>query len=177
MKFECAECAKPVDRKLGEVNRSGNKRFFCSHTCSGSFNGRLRVRKGKMKICQQCEAEYEYKNHKPSARFCASCFQQKQLETKRITLGDVAKHCSVRGKHPSWRWAYVRTQARTIHSDLLSLPCRECGYSKHVELAHVKPISSFEDSALLSEVNARANVSQLCRNCHWEFDHGLLILK
>ena len=48
--------------------------------------------------------------------------------------------------------------------------------SKHVELCHIKPIASFKDSALLSEVNSKNNIVQLCPNCHWELDHGILKL-
>lgn len=54
--------------------------------------------------------------------------------------------------------------------------CNNCGYNKHVELCHIKPITSFDPSATIREVNALSNVVQLCPNCHWEFDNGLLNL-
>lgn len=60
---------------------------------------------------------------------------------------------------------------------MINLPCAYCGYSLHVELCHIKPISSFPDSALLSEVNSRKNNIQLCRNCHWELDNSILKIK
>lgn len=57
------------------------------------------------------------------------------------------------------------------------MPCAVCGYTKHVELAHKRALQDFPDDALLSEVNARGNVIQLCPNCHWELDHGFLDLR
>ena len=51
------------------------------------------------------------------------------------------------------------------------MPCAKCGYDKHVELAHIKPISKFGDESKLSDVNSENNVIQLCPNCHWEFDN------
>ena len=51
-----------------------------------------------------------------------------------------------------------------------------CGYDKHVECCHIKAVSDFPDTALLGEVNAPGNLVLLCRNCHWELDHGLLVL-
>ena len=37
-------------------------------------------------------------------------------------------------------------------------PCAKCGYDKHVELCHIKSMSSFPDSALVKEVNNRKNI-------------------
>lgn len=57
------------------------------------------------------------------------------------------------------------------------LPCQVCGYSLHVELAHIKPISSFSDETLLSVVNNPSNILVLCRNHHREQEHGFLLLR
>lgn len=57
------------------------------------------------------------------------------------------------------------------------MPCSNCGYSKHIQLCHIKPIKDFSDDTLLKDVNSPDNIIQLCPNCHWEFDHGLLNLK
>ena len=57
---------------------------------------------------------------------------------------------------------------------LTKIPCANCGYEKHVELYHIKSVASFGDETILSVVNSEDNVIQLCRNCHWELDHGIL---
>ena len=54
---------------------------------------------------------------------------------------------------------------------MTKLACACCGYDKHVELAHIKPVSSFDVNTLISVVNSEENVIQLCPNCHWEFDN------
>lgn len=46
--------------------------------------------------------------------------------------------------------------------------CSKCGYSKHTELHHIKPINSFPPSTLVSVVNNPNNLQELCPNCHWE---------
>lgn len=52
--------------------------------------------------------------------------------------------------------------------------CSVCGYDKHVHICHIKPISSFDETSTLSEINSPDNLIILCPNCHWEFDHNLL---
>ncbi|MFN8530060.1 MAG: HNH endonuclease [Anaerolineae bacterium] len=54
--------------------------------------------------------------------------------------------------------------------------CKNCGYAKHVEICHIKAISSFPPETLVEVVNDAANLVALCPNCHWEFDHGMLTL-
>ena len=52
--------------------------------------------------------------------------------------------------------------------------CANCGYSKHVELHHIKGISTFSDDTPISVINNYNNLIPLCPNCHWEADNGLL---
>lgn len=54
--------------------------------------------------------------------------------------------------------------------------CAICGYSNHVEVAHIKPVSDFEDSATVREINSLSNLIGLCPNHHWEYDNGILKL-
>lgn len=54
--------------------------------------------------------------------------------------------------------------------------CAICGYDKHIEIAHIKAVSEFDDSALLTEINNPDNLIALCPNHHWEFDNNLLKL-
>ena len=78
---------------------------------------------------------------------------------------------SVRGFHSSWTNSHIRIFARNWLKHLTKLPCKKCGYSKHVELAHIRAVSDFRDDELLRDVNSADNIVQLCRNCHWEFDN------
>jgi hypothetical protein len=52
--------------------------------------------------------------------------------------------------------------------------CLICGYTKHVDICHVKDIKDFDPNTELSEVNHPNNLVALCKNHHWEFDNDLL---
>lgn len=91
---------------------------------------------------------------------------------KELTINDYIKRSSILGNHPSWRFAHIRGLNRSWNKELTKLPCVKCGYSKHVELCHIKAIRDFPVTAKLGEVNAKENNIQLCPNCHWEFDNG-----
>ena len=78
--------------------------------------------------------------------------------------------------HRSSAYGLVRIRARAYAKKLGFKSCSKCGYDKHVEIAHIKPISSFPLTALVSEINNKDNIMPLCPNCHWEFDNGLLSL-
>ena len=79
--------------------------------------------------------------------------------------------------HPAYKHVYVTTYNRNWNSDLTKLPCQVCGYIKHVNLCHIKPIREFSGDSLLSEINAPSNNLVLCPNHHWEFDHNMLKLE
>lgn len=91
-----------------------------------------------------------------------------------MTLGDYRNRMSVVGKHPSWIHSHIRNFCRSWNKNLRQHPCEICGYDKHIELAHIIPISEWGDDALLEEVNDPSNIRVLCPNHHWEFDNGLL---
>lgn len=69
----------------------------------------------------------------------------------------------------------IQRLARKIY-DMSSKPkkCVVCGYDKHYEVAHIKSVSSFDDNALISEINDIDNLIALCPNHHWEYDNDNL---
>jgi predicted restriction endonuclease len=56
------------------------------------------------------------------------------------------------------------------------LTCAVCGYSRYIEICHVKPVKDFPDEAMLTEINSPDNLIALCPTHHWELDNGLLKL-
>lgn len=52
--------------------------------------------------------------------------------------------------------------------------CCICGYTLHVECAHIVPIQSYGDDTLIAVINHPSNLCGLCPNHHWEYDNGLL---
>ncbi len=110
----------------------------------------------------------------PESSKCKKCSVEAIiLFTKDLTLGDYQNLPSVKGRHPSWKNSHVRSFAR-VWNKSLDKQCRSCGYNKHVEMAHRKPIKDFLPTATLGEINSIDNIIPLCPNCHWEFDNGIL---
>jgi hypothetical protein len=98
-------------------------------------------------------------------------------QCKKTTIKEYQKSKSIKGKHPSWKSSHVRILNRSWNSILSLFPCQGCNYSKHVELCHIKPITSFDENTELGVVNDPENILVLCRNCHWEFDNNQLLIE
>ena len=99
-----------------------------------------------------------------------------QKNLKQITIQECLNKIDLDKLHPSSKYVYIRSYARSWFKHLTKLPCANCGYKKHVELCHIKAINSFSNDTMIGVVNSKENIIQLCPNCHWELDHGLLDL-
>lgn len=148
---------------------------FCSKSCSAKTTNKIPKRKLKKK-CSRCDSLV--RNYR--SNLCEHHHQERLMSHKdyilNLTLQDYVERECIKRLHPSSKFAHIRGLARSWYKDRLKLPCHICGYSKHVELAHIKSLSSFPLTATIKEVNSSSNVLQLCPNCHWEFDHGLITL-
>lgn len=47
---------------------------------------------------------------------------------------------------------------------------------KHVEIAHIKPVSEFDGDSTIADINSLKNLIYLCPNHHWEFDNNIIKL-
>lgn len=83
---------------------------------------------------------------------------------------------SARKNYQSYRSSIRKLAEKTYNDSGKPLKCAICGYDKHVEIAHIKAVSDFKESALISEINNIDNLIALCPNHHWEYDNGLLTL-
>jgi len=143
---------------------------FCSKSCSATWtNKKFPKRKSKRSsVCSQCNGKKALKS-----TLCQSCTISSNYR------GDLTLQEAIYEKHHrSSAYALVRTRARTLAKKLgIDKQCKICGYSKHVEIAHVNSISSFSEETLVSKINSSDNLVALCRNCHWELDHKLAVLR
>lgn len=159
---------KTTIRKCACCDKETTNPRFCSRTCAAKVTNKETPKRRLTKQCKKC---------KDIVRNCRStlCEKHFQEHSKRFvtdfTIKDYQEKPSVKGKHPSWINSHIRLFARSWLKYMTKLPCACCGYDKHVELAHIKPVSSFDENTLISVVNSEANVIQLCPNCHWEFDN------
>lgn len=171
----CTVCAKMFHRTKSEISKSKSQNIFCSSSCAAKFNNKgLQRNPPKERMCSKCNDSF-FRSNDEKSNLCKKC-QNNKNTLKNLTLKECKDKLSIKGKHVSWTTTYVRQHNSSYNKSLKKLPCQKCGYSKHVELAHIKPVSSFQDTAFLEEINSSDNILVLCPNCHWEFDSGILLL-
>jgi hypothetical protein len=146
----CAECKKETSNPK-----------FCGRKCANTFTNRTNPKRKLTQRCQACNILVESKR-----THCKNCTKF----NKDMTIEEASyTNCHKSGAH-----ALIRFRARTKTRKLKILSCDICGYDKHVETHHIKPISSFSVDTLLSVVNDITNLQVLCPNHHWEVEHGLI---
>jgi len=162
----CHHCLKPTSNPK-----------FCSRSCSAIHNNKTAPKRpSKPRPCSLCKNEFTPERNVRST-LCDVCRNTRTSDyIKTKTLAEYHSAISIIGKHPSWRNSHIRVLNRQWNKHLIQNPCRNCGYDKHVELCHIRPITDFPDTATVGEVNSESNNVPLCRNCHWEFDKGLITL-
>lgn len=130
---------------------------FCSRSCAAKTNNTLIPKRvAKTNNCTRCGCQL-----KSGRTVCDECIMPD------MTLGEAI----YKNHHPSSAFALVRSRARRA-TNHLEKSCAHCGYSKHVEICHIKAVSSYPLETKLSVVNDLSNLILLCPNCHWEFDHS-----
>ncbi len=148
------------------------KQLFCSKKCCNA-QMTLDYRKRLANYCLDCKQPTNAKGGR-----CRSCLATyKCFLTLDTTLKEHYESLKFASKHPSLRQTQIRLMAKYHNKHLIGLPCQKCGYDKHTNFCHIKPLHSFKLSATIREVNHTSNLLILCPNHHWEFDHGLLKLK
>ncbi|MFB2768481.1 HNH endonuclease [Pelatocladus sp. BLCC-F211] len=138
---------------------------FCSRSCAASYNNQKHPKKTKkLRFCKHCGLEIIGRR-----TTCDSC-NPFYVDWSSLTLADI------KAKALYQHSARVRQIARNIYrqSDKPK-KCAVCGYDKHYEVCHVKPIKDFSHNTPISQINDIDNLVALCPNHHWEFDNGLLI--
>jgi len=161
--MNCLKCNK-------ELTSRWSKRF-CNKSCAASYNGRVHPKRSKERLkwpkCRECSNTVVAKYYK----YCRECIEKRKHYHGTPADEQTIALASRRGG--ANRYDIIRAHARRIYKKELEGSCEKCNYNKHVELCHIKPISSFDKNITIAEVNKRENILFLCPNCHWEFDHIL----
>ena len=170
----CLACKNIIHIKNDERCVCARKKKFCSHTCAAIYNNRNRKRKiYQHSLCQSCGVEVKNKSNYVR-KFCSICLKKYTLHGKDIcgmSKKDLFSKDYFIGR------STIQSHARRLYAKSEKPKhCIICGYSKHFQTSHIKSVSSFQDTALVSEINSLDNLVALCPLHHWEFDHGLLTL-
>jgi predicted restriction endonuclease len=152
----CKCCNKPIPVGETQKVREVRKKLFCNHSCSATFNNQQREVKEKIKKIKLPKPKKE------KFEFILSLTKKDLIDKHEIYY----KFRAVIRKH-----AHYVFNKHHEHQE-----CKVCGYDTHVEVCHIKSVSSFSDDSLISEINSIDNLVGLCPNHHWEFDNGKIEL-
>lgn len=139
---------------------------FCSRSCANSYNNRQFPKKRKthkLRCCKHCSTAVIGRR-----TTCDTC-NPSYVDWSRLTLSEL------RAKALYQHSARVRQIARNVYRrSNKPKQCIVCGYDKHYEVCHTRPIQDFPDNTPIAQVNDIDNLVALCPNHHWELDNGLL---
>ena len=186
---KCLNCNSIIEIKPSEKVSIIKLKKFCNRSCAAIFNNKFYPKRKKLiserrinkklfvktvvkskNFCDVCNTEItKYRKH------CDNCIKLNLNRIKSsidfITKGELFK------RRKNWQSARssIRRRAYVIyrHSNKPK-KCIVCGYDKTYQVIHRKSVSSFPDTALISEINDIKNLAALCLNCHWEHDNGHL---
>lgn len=157
----CNNCGKITEKTITEIKRNKTGRMYCSRSCSAKVNNRQYPKRKMEGLCKCGRPTNKFRT------YCNQCFQNSLINDK--TYGEFSEGLNYQKN------SKIRQHARKnyLRSDSPKC-CVICGYSKHIDVCHIKDISSFPDDALVKEINHLSNLIGLCKNHHWEFDKNIL---
>lgn len=151
------------------------------------------------RTCVYCDSVIDPYDNGPVSwikrkKFCSSncqrCFKRsgKVLDindSPRIDRGDSLLSETKNSLTKSARLSYagslsskIREHSRAVYNRAkMPRACVVCSYNKHIEVAHIKPVSEFDNNETIAVINSLDNLVALCPNHHWEFDNGLIDTK
>lgn len=125
-------------------------------------------------MCISDAANRQFCTSKCAQRYSWSTNREERLakmetyENTKLTFG------GLKLKTKNWRVAIVQHSAKVFKRKVSDPKCIVCGYKNNIEVAHKKAVSSFPETALISEINNIENLMGLCPNHHTEYDKGQL---
>lgn len=134
---------------------------FCSRRCATTVTNQ----QPKRKLTKVCTIDGCAELVRSTTAYCKN---HKGAWRKYLTLGDV------RAVYNSNQASMIRAAARQWATENLDTSrCWYCGYSLKVDCCHITAIRDLPDEMLIEDT-CKDNLVILCKNHHWEFDHGHL---
>ena len=157
--------------KCKHCQKETKKKKFCSRSCSASHTNKTHPRRKIKRKCKKGDSIVRNYRSSLCQKHWDEYLSNKKEKLMQTPVGEYRQRVKEKGYHASSIHVNIRRFARSWLKHLTKLPCKKCGYDKHVELCHIKPVASFDDSATIGEINDEKNVIQLCPKCHLEFDN------
>ena len=133
---------------------------FCCRSCSATYTNKISPKvKKKQRYCKHCGQPINGRS-----TTCFDCNPNK-VDWSTITLENMSE------KRKYQKHSRIRELARQMFKKNTGLSCSVCGYDKHIEVCHIKPISSYPLNTPISVINNKKNIVLLCPNHHWELDN------
>jgi hypothetical protein len=179
----CRYCGAVIPVPEGKKVTEIRLKKFCNCSCAAMYNNRLHPKRKSSEIARVAVATYccacgnQINSRDLRRKYCDSC----KYQARRVfnALGKRTKG-SLFSSSANWQSARssLRGHAcRVFARSKRAKECAICRYSMHVNIAHLRSVSIFPETALISEINHMSNLVALCPNHHWEFDHGFLTLE
>lgn len=193
---KCENCGREFEIENKYYRRSETKKFYCCRNCSCEYNNAHKNiclnldDKSFIAVVKTSETFREiakklgYKNissfivnnirercKKLGIEYPAGKRPIGNRMIKNLTKGDVIKSKLTYQRYRS----AIREDAEKTFKELDgNYRCCICGYDKHIEVAHIKPVSDFSSDDMVKDINDIGNIIPLCPNHHWEFDNNMM---
>lgn len=149
----CKECGKLTEKTKSEIC-SGN--VFCNHSCSATFNNKLRIKKDKLnRICLFCQSSLTKRQRFSNRNFCSmeccKSYNKRQLDKKisiQLSTGQVIGH----SRHTIRRFLIEQRGQK----------CEICGITKWLNKPLVVILDHIDGN---SDNNLWTNLRLICSNC------------
>ena len=132
---------------------------YCSKSCAAKINNKLVPKRTieKHNLCTYCNKKLSRYKGQRKTQLCLSCFQKNKIKN---TSFKTKKQMTELSYDVSHKYEQIRQHAKRYakQNNWIENLCKKCGYDKHVELCHIKPIYTFADECKLEEINAKQNI-------------------
>ena len=146
---------------------------FCTKSCAAVHNNKLFPKRKRLRKCKNCDNLV-----KSGHTFCETCTANKVHYGENGPIEDrtLEEEVYLKKQKGANRYNHIRQHAQRVMRDTPRC-CKNCNYSKHVEVCHIKAIRDFDLKTKIKDINSKENLILLCPNCHWELDNRFLTLK
>ena len=162
----CLYCRTPILCNDSKQLYKKKKKKFCNHSCSAKYNNSRRPK--KQYFCEKCNNLIGEGEQFSRRKLCDKC-------NPNIVDWSKKTYKEIKDQRDYQLNSRVRELARIKYNKYHPQhKCEICGYDKHIEIHHIKGISTFNDDATIDEINDISNLIGLCPNHHWEVENGLI---